>query len=593
MFVRYAILLMPFVMIAYIHWVRSLQLQRQQGRPVTTIQQRDTRRYLSALRRRRMREDGAHDEGTAGLHPAKEPTIHADHHPQQEAAVPTVAKTQAPPTSFAGPAPPVEPIGSSKCPATRKPFHTLLTATAQVYQQWQCRVMYYHWKKQRALDPAGACTEMTGLTRLVAHGQATKDGLEAEMPTFFVKEYGQSDYVRFKGYRVINRPYSVVQLLASDYWKREIREDYIYIAETDHVLTQPLPNLAAKGSPMAYIFNYMGPNPAHQSIIKTAWPEGGDNGWKSVQSIGPSPVVIHRDDLEAIAKPWEATAVHLKTNAEADNRLGWVIEMWGYAIAAAKIGLRHQEFKDFQVEPGALSTTEQLRGFPTRYWVFHYTYQFEYMLDGKPCQPWTIGEFSLDKRHFSDRYPVPPLPQPPRGANAAAFFLLNAFNEAMMNISSWPERQKAGSRPVQTLYGRRRLDWFSRHANGFATEYRTMPLVKKVAGTSYKCSPAGGKGGEAATVEFTATGDVRGLPRKSAGGWGGFGASRDGRWGSMNDPTLGDACPVYSCLYADAGGGAQHEIKVATDLSTMTIMSHADLTPQFECTLSGGRGFFG
>jgi len=45
--------------------------------------------------------------------------------------------------------------------------------------------------------------------------------------------------------------------------------------------------------------------------------------------------------------------------------------MWGYSVAAASIGLRHQEFRDFQVEPGALSNTAQLNGFPLRYWVFH------------------------------------------------------------------------------------------------------------------------------------------------------------------------------------------------------------------------------
>ena len=67
-----------------------------------------------------------------------------------------------------------------------------------------------------------------------------------------------------------------------------------------------------------------------------------------MQSIGPSPVVIHRRDLEKIAKAWEETAVALKTNARANGALGWVIEMWGYSIAAAKIGLRHQEFVDFQ-----------------------------------------------------------------------------------------------------------------------------------------------------------------------------------------------------------------------------------------------------
>ena len=92
------------------------------------------------------------------------------------------------------------------------------------------------------------------------------------------------------------------------------------------------------------------------------------------------------------------------------------------------------------------------------------------MLDGKPCKPWTIGEFSLDKRHFSDQYPVPPLPQPPKGSNVAAFWLTDAFNEAMLGIAAWPSKQPPpGERPTQTLYGRRRLDWFSRHANGCST----------------------------------------------------------------------------------------------------------------------------
>ena len=73
---------------------------------------------------------------------------------------------------------------------------------------------------------------------------------------------------------------------------------------------------------MAYVFNYMGPNPAHASLIEKAWPEGGESGYTKVQSIGPSPVVIHRKDLEAMAEPWEKTAVHLKTDPAADARLG-------------------------------------------------------------------------------------------------------------------------------------------------------------------------------------------------------------------------------------------------------------------------------
>ena len=336
-----------------------------------------------------------------------------------------------------------------------------------------------------------------------------------------------------------------------------------------------MPNKASLGSPMAYVFNYMGPNPAHASIIQHAWPEGGMSGYQVVQSIGPSPVVIHREDLERIAKPWEETAVTLKTDPASDQRLGWVIEMWGYAIAAAKIKLRHQEFPDFQVEPGALSVASQLKGFPLRYWVFHYTYQFEYMLDGSPCPPWTIGEFSLDKRHFSDVYPIPPLPEPPAKANVAAFYLLRAFNEAMGNISTWPKRQplpSSGQRPLQTLYGRRRLDWFSRHANGFATELRTMPLVRKLAGTKWACTAA--NSGSEATLDLRNTGDASGL----TSGWG----RSTGRWGTMSDPTLGDACPVSRCIYIDYGG-QHHEAALSGSGKELTVMKHPSLDEEWRC----------
>mmetsp|Transcript_26275 Transcript_26275/g.84847 ORF Transcript_26275/g.84847 Transcript_26275/m.84847 type:complete len:264 (+) Transcript_26275:1858-2649(+) len=218
--------------------------------------------------------------------------------------------------------------------------------------------------------------------------------------------------------------------------------------------------------------------------------------------------------------------------------------MWGYSVAAASIGLRHQEYRDFQVEPGALSPPSQLDGFPLRYWIFHYTYQFEYMLDGSPCQPWTIGEFSLDKRHFSDVYPPYPLPQPPARANKAAFYLVDTFNRAMADLGdAWPSRQpEAGiGSPLQSVYGRRRLDWFSRHKNGFATELQTNRLVARLAGSRWEC--AGGAG----SVSLAGDGSMA-----SGGGALGQGA---GRWGSMNDPTLGDVCPVGSCIFLNARAG--------------------------------------
>jgi len=194
---------------------------------------------------------------------------------------------------------PAAAAATSNCPADRKPYHTLLTATAQTYQQWQCRVMYFHWKKQRDADPKGACTEMTGFTRLVASAGGRPDGLEKEVPSAFVKEYTGQEASRFHGYRVVNRPYSVVQFLKTAAWRalltltptlpltltqtltlaltltrnpysgpspspspspspepsrtrgrrRAIPEQYVYIAETDHLLMHAPPSADARTAP--------------------------------------------------------------------------------------------------------------------------------------------------------------------------------------------------------------------------------------------------------------------------------------------------------------------------------------------------------
>ena len=192
---------------------------------------------------------------------------------------------------------------------------------------------------------------------------------------------------------------------------------------------QPIPNLATESTPAAFVFGYMFPNAQQDHIIKRYWPEG---SYKDVQPVGPSPVLIHREQLRKIYRKWLDFSLGLRSNGDAEKVIqGWVQEMWGYSIAAASVGVKHRLVEEFQVEPGALSTADQLKDFGKRHYIFHYTYQFEYMLDGTPCQPWNIGEYSLDKRHFNDLSPAYPLPPPPEKANAAAFWLHNAWNEAM------------------------------------------------------------------------------------------------------------------------------------------------------------------
>ena len=45
----------------------------------------------------------------------------------------------------------------------------------------------------------------------------------------------------------------------------------------------------------------------------------------------------------------------------------------------------------------------------------------------------------------------------------------------MLGIADWPRKQPSSGRPIQTLYGRRRLDWFSRHTNGCSIERTPYP----------------------------------------------------------------------------------------------------------------------
>jgi len=62
---------------------------------------------------------------------------------------------------------------------------------------------------------------------------------------------------------VLNRPESFRQLFASEELLSAITSDYVLILETDHVLMQPIPNLASETKPAAYDFGYMHVRQSH------------------------------------------------------------------------------------------------------------------------------------------------------------------------------------------------------------------------------------------------------------------------------------------------------------------------------------------
>lgn len=71
-------------------------------------------------------------------------------------------------------------------------FHIALTATDGPYSQWQCRIMYYWYKKQKDLPGS----DMGRLTRILHSGKA--DNLMDEIPTFVVDPLPEGlDQVRY------------------------------------------------------------------------------------------------------------------------------------------------------------------------------------------------------------------------------------------------------------------------------------------------------------------------------------------------------------------------------------------------------------
>ena len=108
---------------------------------------------------------------------------------------------------------------------------------------------------------------------------------------------------------------------------------------------KPLRNLATEQTPVAFGFGYMHCSPGHQGVIEKHSP---GTSWRDVQNVGPSPLLVHKPMLRRLTPPWYNISLTLKRDPSADKRFGWVLEMWGYSIATASLGIKHRVLNTFQ-----------------------------------------------------------------------------------------------------------------------------------------------------------------------------------------------------------------------------------------------------
>ena len=199
---------------------------------------------------------------------------------------------------------------------------------------------------------------------------------------------------------------------------------------------------------------------------------------------------------------------------------------WGYAIAAASVGVRHKIIRQYQIEPNAYAGTSAT--FNDDYYIFHYTYGIEYKLNGQPQGYNTIGEWSMDKRHYGQAYPPKDdYDPPPQQANPSSKWLHAAWVEAMNNEPEWPETNAMGT-----------IGW--RREAITADAIQKSPLASAVLGTKWTWAKIPG-------LAFNDNGVLK-TP------W------NNGKWGvALKQPKGMKQCaPPVECLWADFGGAAHH-----------------------------------
>ncbi|CAI5982451.1 unnamed protein product [Closterium sp. NIES-65] len=195
--------------------------------------------------------------------------------------------------------------------------------------------MYFYYNKYRN-DPE---SEMGGFTRVLHSGKP--DNLMDEIPTVVVDPLPPG---MDKGYVVLNRPWAFVQWIQ----KAQIEEEYVWMAEPDHIILKPIPNLASDMLPAAFPFFYIVPKDQERFLRR--WYPAEKGPITNIDPIGNSPVIIKKKDLLKIAPLWHNVSLQFKSDPEIDKEFGWVLEMYGYATASAMLGYTHILRKDWMIQ---------------------------------------------------------------------------------------------------------------------------------------------------------------------------------------------------------------------------------------------------
>ena len=293
-----------------------------------------------------------------------------------------------------------------------KQYHVLLTAASGVYQEWQTKIAYYHYLKHKRSNP---CSVLGNFTRLHATPDARPDRLSRTIPTVTVpqlKNGGDCDDCDH-GFVVLNRPRALISLFNMPNFDDIVTEDFILIVETDHLILKPPPLVATLTSPVAFQFYYMTYKYDRKKLKPVVQKYVDDPD--AVDPVGPSPLLVHKQQMRRMLQPWWELCLQLKRDRRANLAFGWVLEMWAWTLSAARMGIKHIVEPKFQAEPVGMGMGRDI----DQYYLYHYTFDLD------------VWGWKWSKRNYFHAYP--PLLRPPhnRHLTQSTRLFVDMMNEAM------------------------------------------------------------------------------------------------------------------------------------------------------------------
>lgn len=263
-------------------------------------------------------------------------------------------------------------------------IQTVFSVDASRYQRWQADLLAYSHRK--ACQPGS-------LTRLWS-----SRGCPTEFPaqTVWAEPYSPHP-VTGDDYAAYNKPAAIQDWLSGVCPP----EETVLVVDPDCVFVAPVTATVERGRPAAQPYSYMDPDayPGADLVSRHCLRPS------TVQGIG-IPYLIHRDDLAVLAPLWLAKTEAIRNDPVSRELAGWTAEMWGYAVAAAELGLVHEP-RNLQLVP-----TEDRADAP----IVHYC---EESVDKSGT--WRWGKWTYR--------PWEPVVPPPEGTPRASVALVELLNE--------------------------------------------------------------------------------------------------------------------------------------------------------------------